>query len=257
MLPELTPDSTHRDARRLLESRGWRWLARGDWAQVYVSPDGRLVARVVPFDPAFALHVRTCLAHPEIAYFQRIVWRSEIAPAGEIVVMPRLDPPDPAEASLLCCRLGRTKHLERAPDASEPARWESERLADPALATLHAILEATAAWGERHLGFFGGLDVRPENVMQDADGQLVLIDPYFVAGPRLIPAMLDDIHAVARHYSASQLQGFLEIAVFEDEQDEPGPVLVQLRERVARLRRCAGHETEREAEREGGGEGGT
>ena len=72
--------------------------------------------------------------------------------------------------------------------------------------------------------------------MQDASGQLKLIDPYFVAGGvKLIPAMLEDIDAVARHYSPAELRAFLEIAAFEDEQDAPGPVLVQLRERVASL----------------------
>lgn len=255
MLPDLPSGASHRDARRLLEARGWRWLARGDWAQVYASPEGDLVARVVPFDPAYALHVRTCLAHPQVGYFPRVVWHRDVGPAGQIVVMPRLEPADPDAASFLCCRLGRTKHLEREVTPAEIARWEAERRADPALAALHAVLEAAARQGERHIGFFGGLDVRPGNVMQDARGRLLLVDAYFVAGKRLIPAMLDDIEAVARHYSATELEGFLEIAAFEDEQDEPGPVLVQLRERVTRL---AAHERAgRDARHEDGGEGRT
>ena len=102
------------------------------------------MARVVPFDPAYALHVRTCLAHPEVAHFQRIDWHCELAPAG----------------------------------------------------------------------------------------QLKLVDPYFVAGQRLISAMLEDIDAAVRHYSVAELRGFLEISVFEGERDHPGPVLEQLRAKV-------------------------
>jgi len=64
MLPGLSPEDDHRRVRARLETDGWKWLARGDWSQVYASPDGQQVARVVAFDPAYALHVRTCLANP-------------------------------------------------------------------------------------------------------------------------------------------------------------------------------------------------
>jgi len=239
MLRGLSPDDDHRRARAHLEAEGWTWLARGDWAHVYVSPDGRQVARVVAFDPAYALHVRTCLAHPDIAHFQRIDWHSRLPPAGQIVLMERLQPAPEPEASQLCCLLGVTKHLEREVRASEVEAWEAERRADPGLERLFELLHATADEGGRSLGWFGGLDVRPENLMQDASGALKLIDPYFVAGPKLISAMLADVEAVAKHYSRAQLEAFLEIAAFEGEQDVPGPVLVQLRERVAGLEKSA------------------
>jgi len=235
MLPGLSPDDDHRQVRVCLEAEGWEWLARGDWAHVYVSPDGRQVARVVAFDPAYALHVRTCLAHPDIPHFPRIDWHCDLPPAGQLVVMERLQPADESAASHLCCLLGSTKHLGREIRVDEVEAWEAERRADLGLERLFDVLRAAAATGERSLGWFGGFDIRPENVMQDASGGLKLIDPYFVAGPKLIPAMLADIAAVARRYSRPQLEAFLEIAVFEDEQDAPGPVLVQLREKVARL----------------------
>ncbi len=236
MLPGLSPEDDHRRVRARLETDGWKWLARGDWSQVYASPDGRQVARVVAFDPAYALHVRTCLANPGVAHFQRIDWHRDLAPAGQVVVMERLQPAAEAPASHLCCLLGATKHLEREVEPREIEAWEAERRADPRLQQLFGLLQATLAEGERTLGWFGGLDLRPGNLMQDASGQLKLIDPYFVAGgAKLIPAMLEDIDAVARHYSPAQLRAFLEIAAFEDEQDAPGPVLVQLRERVASL----------------------
>lgn len=239
MLPDIPPASDHRDARARLEAAGWTWLARGDWSQVYSSPDGKQVARVVPFDPAYALHVRTCLVNPEIVYFQRIDRVVDLEPSGQLVVMERLRPADPAKASHLCCLMGGTKHLARDPLPEELAAWEAERRADPGLRRLFELLRAAAAEGERTLGWFGGLDVRPGNVMQDAAGQLKLMDPYFVAGPKLIPAMLEDIDAVARHYSKLELRGFLQIAAFEDEQDAPGPVLEKLRERVAALEASA------------------
>jgi hypothetical protein len=235
MLPGISSEVDHWQARELLGSLGWSWIAHGDWAHVYASPCGEQVARVVPFDPAYALHVQTCLAHPDVRFFQRIDWHCKLARAGEIVVMERLEEPDEAAASDLCCLLGQTKHLPEAPRPHELAAWKAECERTPELAGLRVLLEATVAVGEETLGWFGGLDVRPGNVMQDAAGQHKLIDPYFVAGPRLVPAMLEDIEAVARHYSREQLTAFLEIAVFEDEQEVPGPVLQQLRERVASL----------------------
>ena len=239
MLPGLSPQDDHRQARARLETEGWKWLAKGDWAHVYVSPDGGRVARVVAFDPAYSLHVRTCLENPDIAHFQRIDWHASLPPAGQVVVMERLQPAAEAEASHLCCLLGATKHLGREVQAGEIEAWEAERQSDPLLQRLFVLLRATAAKGERSLGWFGGLDVRPGNLMQDESGRLKLIDPYFVAGRKLIPAMLADIDAVAKHYSRVELEAFLEIAAFEDEQDAPGPVLLQLRERVARLESSA------------------
>ena len=49
------------------------------------------MARVVPFDPAYALHVRTCLPHPEVAHFQRIDWHCELAPAGQRLISAMLE----------------------------------------------------------------------------------------------------------------------------------------------------------------------
>ena len=218
-----------------MEAAGWRWLAEGDWSQVYASPDGTRVARVVPFDPAYALHVKACLENPGIAHFQRIDWHRDLAPAGQIVVMERLEPADESRASHLCCLMGATRHLEREVEPAEVEAFEAERRADPSLQRFFEVLQATAAEGERSLGWFGGLDVRPGNVMQDGAGQLKLMDPYFIAGPKLIPAMLEDIEGVAAHYSVAQLRGFLEIAVFEPERDAPGAVLSRLRENVASL----------------------
>ena len=215
MTPDIGPADDHRSARAKLEAAGWTWLAHGDWAHVYASPDGTRAARVCAFDPGYALHVRTCLAHPEAPWFQRIAWCSDLGPAGEIVVMERLFPADEAAAQAFCDRIqGDT------PEALRPLR---------------AILDAAVAEGERTLGWFGGLDVRPGNVMQDAEGRLKLMDPYFVAGKDLVPAILEDAANVARHYSKAQLQAFLEIAVFEEEEHAPGPVLVELRKRVAGL----------------------
>lgn len=235
MLAGIRPGQHHREARARLEEAGWRWLARGDWAQVYASPDGQRVARVVPFDPAWALHLRVCLANPELSCLPRIHWHCALAPAGLLVVMERLVPADTARATGLCCQLGETKCLGREPSDAERLAFADARLRSPELRRAFALLRATAAEGARRLAFFGGLDLRPDNVLQDETGRLVLVDPYFVAGLRLIPALLQDVYAVARHYSARELRGFLEIAAFEDEQDAPGPVLQELRERVAGL----------------------
>jgi hypothetical protein len=192
---EITSEDDHRSARRKLAAAGWPELAHGDWAWVHGSPDGEQVARVCAFDPAYRLHVEACLAHPDETHFQRIDAFAELAPVGDLVVMERLFPADEARAQTLCDAI--------------------ERETSPELRPLMEILTETAARGARTLGWFGGLDVRPGNTMQDATGQLKLIDPYFVAGPKLLAAMKEDIEAVAKHYTRTQLSALLEIAAFE------------------------------------------
>jgi len=205
---------------------------------VYLAPDGERVARTAPFDPAYALHVRGLRAHPEQRHFQRVEEVSELAPAGQLVVMERLQPPDEALATELCCRLGETRCLGRPPSDRELLGFADARQRSPELRGLFDLLRATAREGARTLAFWGGLDVRPGNVMQDERGLHKLIDPYFVAGRALIPAILSDVGRVARHYALAELRGFLEISVFEPEENDPGPVLRQLRERVSRLEAC-------------------
>jgi hypothetical protein len=235
MIEGIVPGSDHFEARARLEDAGWQWLAHGDWSQVYRSPDGERVARVAPFDPAYSLHVRICLENSGFDYFQSVHERCALAPAGELVVMECLEEADSGRSAELCGALGEVAFLERAATDRELLGWAQRRQGDPALSRAFELLHAGAREGARTLGFFGGLDVRPGNVMQDTSGQLKLIDPYFVAGPRLIPAILSDVEAVGKHYRSTELRGFLEIAVFEKERDEPGPVLRQLREQVARL----------------------
>ena len=179
--------------------------------------------------------MRTVLEHPEQPHFQRIDAVLELAPAGQLVAMEYLAPPDPQGAREICGRVGEARGLEPPATDDERLAFARDREASPALRGLFETLRATAREGARTLGCWGGLDVRPGNVLQDARGVHKLVDPYFVAGLKLIPAILEDAARVARWYSREALEGFLEIAVFEPEMDEPGEVLRQLRARVAEL----------------------
>src|SRR5690606_36242876 len=51
ILDELSSDATHRDAERFFTEAGWMPCGAGDWAIALRSPDGRMVARISPFDP--------------------------------------------------------------------------------------------------------------------------------------------------------------------------------------------------------------
>lgn len=235
MRPELTLEHDHRAARARLEAAGWTPLARGDWATVLRSPDGREVARVCAIDPAYRVHAEDCLSHPELRWLPRVHEVRPLAACGYVVFLEALEPADPAAASELCGALGAVGHLGRPPTARETERWRTRLEGDPSLQQLLALLERNRAMGEASIGFFGGLDIRPENVLADAAGQLKVVDPYFVAGPRLVEALRHDPELALRAYTPAQLAAFLEIAVFELERERPGAETRALRERVAAL----------------------
>ena len=236
--PEFADGADHFAAREVLLAAGYRELGRGDWARVFVSPDGETAARVCAFDPAYRAHAEVCVAHPGQPYFQRVDYIEVLGGGGDVVFMERLWPASEAEARSLCGALGIGKALDPEADAAERWTWRERYAGDRDLAEARALLERTAAALAERLPCFGGLDVRPENVMRDRAGHLKLIDPYNVAGPELIEALLSESgwQAVAAGYRADELRRFLEIAVFEEELERPGETLLALRRRVAQLK---------------------
>ena len=59
---------------------------------------------------------------------------------------------------------------------------------DADLEALRRIVSDAHDFGAANIPFWGGLDIRPGNVMADASGQLKLIDPLFVGEARTILA---------------------------------------------------------------------
>jgi hypothetical protein len=214
--------STWQAARDELLAQGWSLAARGDWAWVYRSPDGARAARLCPYDPAHRLHLRACLAHAGNSYLPHVLSLRDLEHGGYLAVLPWLEASDELAALELGARLGFPSAAAREQLGTPRTHaLELEGREDPALREIRAILRSMVADGERELPFFGGVDLRPANILCTAQGQLQLCDPIFVAGRELIAALQRDPEAVARRIAPPQLRAFLQIACFETSGDDP------------------------------------
>jgi hypothetical protein len=201
------------DARAALETAGWTLVGTGDWSWVYGSPEGGFVARVTPWDRAYRLHAETCLKHRN-RYLQRIERIDDLRNGGHVVFMERLQLSDEARAAAFCKAIGLGNQSGWAVEAVDKAVAEYDGDAD--LAALRRIVAGARDEGAASLPFWGGLDIRPGNVMADAEGQLKLIDPLFVAGKEIVAAILAGERERLAAIPKGSLAAFLTIPVFTD-----------------------------------------
>ena len=194
----------------MLQGLGWAQLATGDWSWVLASPDGKLAARITPWDAAYQLHAERCMGARN-RYLPRIDAIAPVGALGRLVLMERLFPAAEAEAAALCAALVEVGDSGwRAPENLDI----SAHAADPEIAALRRHLAALNQEGARTLPFWGGLDIRPGNVMADAAGQLKLVDPVFVAGPKIIAAIEARDAAALRRLPPGALAAFFTIPPF-------------------------------------------
>ncbi len=223
MLPSLPHGSTADQARAIFTGAGWRTVGSGDWAWVLASPDDNLVARVTPFDPAFRLFADASLKGPSNPYLVRIDELHPLRHQGYVVVMERLHTTDEYRARRLAAALTIDPEVAAAPSASAAP----DLAADPDVVDLRRRIGELVAAGERLFDLWGGADVRPENILQTADGQLRITDPVFIRGLDIFEAIRDGRADRLRDFSRADLQDFLSIPVFP-----PGPETDALRQKV-------------------------
>ena len=206
-LPQIRQGGTASEACGALSDAGWREVGRGDWCWVFADPADEIAARVTPWDRAYRLHVKTCLAHAGNPFLQRIDGMVELAAGGHVVFMERLWPAGEAEALAFChaVRVGNDSGWDWA---EKPAGPFPET---PALAALRSILADELEEGAATLPFWGGSDVSPKNVMADGAGQLKLIDPVFVSGWKIVEAIEAGAADLPQQMSREELEAFFTI----------------------------------------------
>ena len=210
MLPGLPRGSTADQARAIFTGAGWRPVGSGDWAWVLASPDDNLVARVTPFDPAFRLFADATLRGPSNPYLVRIDELLPLRHRGYVVVMERLHTTDEYRALRLAAALTIDPEVASAPSASAAP----DLAADPDVVDLRRRIGELVAAGERRFDLWGGADIRPENILQTADGQLRITDPVFIRGLDIFEAIRDGRADRLRDFSRADLHDFLSIPVF-------------------------------------------
>ena len=92
-IPDLTWESlSHRQVLAELATEGWVPCGVGDWAVALRSPEGTLVARVCPFDPAYWAFVDLCRECAGNRWLPRIELAAGLEGGGSVVFLEFLAP---------------------------------------------------------------------------------------------------------------------------------------------------------------------
>lgn len=198
--PDLSPLSglewgtlPHRQV--LAELIGWGWVpcGLGDWAVGLRSPHGSHVARVCPFDPAYAAFVELCTRCAGNRWLPRIEMAAELEGGGSVAVLEYLSPVDPERAALVTDQW----------NAGDDGDAELARVRRSAL-QIDAEYRSSTPWWD-------GLDLNSAHIRQAVDGRLVLIDVFCMDGASLYGQILQDVTAVHRLMPRERMRYALEI----------------------------------------------
>ncbi|NUR59576.1 MAG: hypothetical protein HOV87_13050 [Catenulispora sp.] len=185
-------DLSHRRVLAELIEAGWVPAGVGDWATGLRSPDGALVARVCPFDPAYAAFVDLCRACPGNPWLPKIELAADLEGGGSVVFLEYAAPTDPAVAAQVADRF-RTGADEDALDAVRDAAR-----------TIDARYRSTTPWWD-------GFDLNQAHVRRALDGRLVFIDVFCMDGAALYGTILRDLAEVRRRMPVERMRYVLEI----------------------------------------------
>jgi hypothetical protein len=85
---------SHRQVLAALATQGWVPCGVGDWAVALRSPEGSLVARVCPFDPAYRAFVDLCRDCAGNRWLPRIELAAGLEGGGSVVFLEFVTPVD-------------------------------------------------------------------------------------------------------------------------------------------------------------------
>ncbi|MCJ1715901.1 hypothetical protein [Curtobacterium sp. VKM Ac-2922] len=190
LLQELDPGATHRDVDASLRAAGWTPCGTGDWAWALRSPDGSVVARISPFDPAAPYAAMFYRQASDTGQVPALFGHRVLDGGGDLTLMEPLGPvPEPEASTFL--------HAVAA--------------GAPEVAELAGHVRQVHARGAAEQPRWGPLDSNPANVMRGADGRLVLTDPYYADGPNLYRTVLEDPDRVVRAFPAARRRFMTEL----------------------------------------------
>ncbi|WP_285104609.1 hypothetical protein [Promicromonospora sp. MEB111] len=186
-------DLSHREAAGRLLADGWNVCGLGDWATVWRSPDGALVARVSPFEPAYEVFVELCRTLDGHPLLPRIEFDAPLMGGGRLTVMEFLMPVEPAVADAVV------------------VRWAAAADGDP-ITVIRREAERLDAEAGRSIPFWGGLDHNPGNVLQNPAGEPKLVDLFYAAGLEIYRVLRDDPARIAEAVPADRRRFICDIA---------------------------------------------
>jgi hypothetical protein len=214
-LPDLPWESlSHRQVLAELAVTGWVPCGVGDWAVGLRSPEGTLVARVCPFDPAYAAFADLCRECAGNRWLPRIELAAGLEGGGSVVFLEYAAPADRGVA-------GQVAGQWRA--GTGDAEFEEVRRAAQLIDTRYRM--STPWWD--------GFDLNEAHIRRTAGGRLVLIDIFCLDGASLYGQILEDVTEVHRRMPRERMRYALDIPYIARE-SSPAEILA-LRQAWARL----------------------
>ncbi|WP_143020408.1 hypothetical protein [Sinosporangium album] len=183
----------HREALADLVRLGWIPCGIGDWAVAVRSPDGRLAARVCPFDPAYEAFLELCRRCPGNPYLPDVAYSAVLDGGATIAVLDHLAP-------------------AKEPQAAELARqWNAEDGAPEELDAVRRAAQAIDGEYRTHTPWWDGIDLNENNVRQRHDGHPVVIDVFCMDGEALYGQILKDASVVRERMGEARTRHVLDI----------------------------------------------
>jgi hypothetical protein len=182
---------SHRQVLAELATQGWVPCGVGDWAVALRSPDGTVVARVCPFDPAYWAFVDLCRACAGNRWLPRIELAAGLEGGGSVVFLEFVVPVDHPVTGQFA-----EQWQARAGDAEFAEVSRAARMIDAEYRT------STPWWGR--------CDLDDAHIFRAAD-RPVLIDVFCMAGTELYRAILDDVAGVHRWIPRERMRYALDI----------------------------------------------
>jgi hypothetical protein len=183
---------SHRQVLAELAAGGWVPCGVGDWAVALRSPEGTVVARVSPFDPAYWAFVDLCRECAGNQWLPRIELAADLEGGGSVVFLEFAAPVDHAVAGQVA---------ERWRTAAGDAEFEEVRRAAQMIDA--GYRKSTPWWGR--------CDLNKAHIRRAADGRLVLIDIFCMDGASLYRKILEDVAGVHRRIPRERMRYALDI----------------------------------------------
>jgi hypothetical protein len=191
-IPDLPWESlSHRQVLAELASGGWVPCGVGDWAVGLRSPEGALVARVCPFDPAYWAFVDLCRECAGNRWLPRIELAADLEGGGSVVFLEFVAPVD-------------------HPVVKQFAEQWRARAADAEFQVVRRAAQRIDAQYRKSTPWWGQCGLDDAQIFRAGD-RLVLLDVFCMAGTDLYNAILDDVAAVHRRIPRERMRYALEI----------------------------------------------
>jgi hypothetical protein len=182
---------SHRQVLAELATGGWVPCGVGDWAVALRSPEGTVVARVCPFDPAYPAFVDLCRECAGNRWLPRVELAADLEGGGSVVFLEFVAPVD-------------------HPVAKQFAEQWRTRAGDAEFEEVRRAAQMIDAEYRKSTPWWGGYDLDDAHIFRAAD-RPVLIDVFRMDGPSLYGKILEDVAEVHRRIPRERMRYALEI----------------------------------------------